>query len=172
MTRAISLGLRRALEEPRSSEYVVVLLEITHPLLATSIRVANDVVSYNFEGNTYIGFPFELEILSDSKNVPRGQLRVQNVDRRISEAIIDLVSPPKLRIILLANSDFSDTLTDNERTPVSDDIQPEYEASNLVFANVSVDAMSVSGEIMSFDMSSEPWPGIRSTADRLPGLDP
>lgn len=173
MTRVISAELRRALEEPRSAEYVVVLLEITHQLLGQPIRVANDTVSYNFEGNSYVGFPFELEIVTDSNSVPRGQLSIQNVDRRIGEAVVNLTSPPSVRIILLANADFENTLNaDNEREPVSDEIEPEYEALGLVFGNISVDAMTVSGELLSYDMSNEPWPAIRSTADRLPGLDP
>jgi hypothetical protein len=190
----ISASLRRALEEPRSNTYVVVLLEITHPQLGKPIRVANDVVDYVFEDNTYIGFPFDIEIVGDVTTTPRGQLSIQNVDQRISDAILSLTTPPRLRILLFSSDDFGEVgepsifadseevFADDEETTVdagdtrnrtiSDGAVPEYEASHLVFGNISVDVMRISGEIVSFDMSNEPWPAIRSTADRLPGLQP
>lgn len=171
MPRTLSSSLRRALEEPRSSEYVVILLDIDHETLAEPIRVANDVVAYVYEGNTYLGFPFEIEVLTDSRQVPRGQLRIQNVDRRIGEAIVNLVTPPTLTITLLANSDFYDVLQDGKRLPISTPVI-EYQATNLVFGSITVDVQAIVGDILSFDMSNEPWPAIRSTADRLPGLDP
>src|SRR5262245_51542465 len=132
MPREISTPLRRALEEPRSAEYVIILLEINHQTLSEPIRVANDVVAYVFEDNTYLGFPFEIEILTDSRQVPRGQVRIQNVDRRIGEAIFNLVTPPTLTITLLANSDFSDVLVDGKRYPIATPVI-EYQATNLVF---------------------------------------
>jgi uncharacterized protein DUF1833 len=175
MPREISGPLRRAIEEPRTQEYIVVLLEISHPSLAEPIRVANDVVDYVYPGgsdNIYIGFPFDIELVGDNTRTPRGQLKIQNVDRRIGEAVLNLTSPPQLTIMLFAQSDFHEaTIGERTRDAVSG-ISPEYEASHLVFANISVDAMSISGEIESFNMSNEPWPAIRSTADRLPGLDP
>lgn len=174
MPRAITTPLRRALEEPRSAEYIAILLRITHTTLLEPIRVANDVVDYIYQDETYLGFPFEIELVSDSANVPRGQLRIQNVDRRIGEAIIRLTSPPQLSILLFAQSDFGDISSGSRvREPLTDtDPVPEYEAHHLILSNVSVNAMAVAGEIQSFDMSNEPWPAIRTTADRLPGLEP
>ena len=120
MPRIISPSFRRSLEEPRSADYPIVLLEITHPSLTQPIRVANDIVSYIFEGDTYIGFPFEFEIVGDTDQVPRGQLRIQNVDRRLSEAILELTSPPRVDLLIFASSDFSDTLVDGCRTYLED----------------------------------------------------
>lgn len=173
MPRSISTSLRRALEEPRSQEYVAILLEITHPQLINTIRIANDVVDYEYAGNYYIGFPFEIDLVGDNARTPRGQLRIQNVDRRIGEAVLELVTPPGLSIMLFAQSDFHDTESGNDRLRVAiSGIVPEYEAHHLVFGNVGGDATAISGDIISYDMSNEPWPGIRTTAERLPGLDP
>ena len=171
MPRAISTTLRRNLEEPSSNEYLIILLEISHQSLATPIRVANDVVPYVYEDNTYLGFPFEIELLGDIAQTPRGRIRIQNVDQEIGEAVLELTDPPELSITILAASDFSETLTDGKREPVGTPII-EYQALHLIFGNISVDAMSISGDIASFDMGNEPWPAIRATADRLPGLDP
>lgn len=175
--RQLSPNLRRALEEPRSQEYVVVLLRIEHETIANPILVANDVINYVYNGETYFGFPFEIELVGDGAQVPRGQLRIQNVDRQIGEAVLNLTTPPRLSILLFAQSDFAeaqavgdgvyeDTRFENEG------ITPEYEANHLIFGSISVNAMDVTGEIVSFDMSNEPWPALRSTADRLPGLEP
>ena len=174
----IDADLRQALEEPRSQEYVVVLLRITHETLSLPILVANDVVNYVVGGETYQGFPFNMELIGDTSQVPRGQIQIQNVDRRISEAILKLTTPPRISILMFAQSDFSETMSDSPgkvedtRYELQENTTPEYEAHHLIFGNITVDAMQVSGEITSFDMTNEPWPAIRSTADRLPGLDP
>lgn len=176
--RAIDALLRRALEEPRSDEYIVVMLRIMHDTLSTPILVANDVINYVIGTETYIGFPFKMEILGDTNQSPRGRIEIQNVDRRIGEAVISLTTPPKLSILLFASSDFSDVMAaspgdrQDTRFELEENTIPEYEANHLILGNISVDALQISGEVQSFDMSSEPWPAIRSTGDRLPGLEP
>jgi hypothetical protein len=170
MPRAISSSFRRELEEPRSEEFVVVLLTISDTTLRTPIRVANDTVSYIYNGDTYVGFPFEVELVDDSIRIPTGRIRIQNVDRQIGEAILNLTDSPILTITVLASADFG-ALSNGVRAPLGTPTV-EYEAINLIFNNISVNAMEVTGELGSFDMTNEPWPAIRSTADRLPGLDP
>lgn len=175
MPRALSQTFRRELEEPRSAETLVVLLIIEDPTLVDPIRVANDVVNYNYNGDTYLGFPFEFELVDDSASgrIPTGRIRIQNVDRQIGEAIVNLTQSPTLTITILASSDFSTVLSGaDERFPIVDEPVVEYQATNLMFTNISVNAMEISADLVSFDMTSEPWPAVRTTADRLPGLDP
>lgn len=170
MPRVLSPTFRRNIEEPRNDELLVVLLEITHEQIAQPIRVANDVVDYKYEDNTYVGFPFELEVLSDTEQTPRAQLRIQNVDQRISEAIVDLTTPPRVDFMVFAGSDFGEA--DDDVRTANDDAEPEYVARNLRLGNITVDALNLSAEVLSFDMRNEPWPAIRTTADRVPSLDP
>lgn len=175
MPRALSQTFRRELEEPRSAEFLVVLLTIEAPTLADPIRVANDTVNYNYNGDTYLGFPFEFELVDDSASgrIPTGRIRIQNVDRQIGEAIVNLTQSPSVTITILASADFADTLSgDDERFPIVDEPVIEYQATNLMFTNISVNAMEITSELISFDMTSEPWPAVRTTTDRLPGLDP
>jgi Domain of unknown function (DUF1833) len=172
MPREISAPVRRRLEQPSTNEYLVVLLEITHASLAIPIRVANDIVSYVYNGGTYLGFPFEIELVGDVEKVPRGRIRIQNVDRRVGEAIRELTSSPNLTITILASSDFDTAVAaDGTRSAIGTPIV-EYQANHLIFGNISIDAMAISGEIISYDFSNEPWPAVRTTAERLPGLDP
>ena len=175
MPRVLSQSFRRELEEPRSPEFLVILLRIEDPTIHDPILVANDTVNYNYNGETYLGFPFEFELIDDSASgrIPTGRIRIQNVDRQIGEAIVNLTQSPKLTITILASADFADTLSgDDERFPIVAEPTIEYQAENLMFTNISVNAMEVTGEIISFDMTNEPWPAIRTTTDRLPGLDP
>lgn len=204
MPRALSQNFRRDLEEPRSNEMLVILLAIADPTLAEPILVANDVVSYNYNGAIYLGFPFEFELIDDSSSgrIPTGRIRIQNVDRQIGEAVLNLTQSPTVTITILASSDFGNIDSDGVRSPRflsssslllagggshillstgglvelsgSSEVVPtvEYEASNLMFTNISINAMEVTAELISFDMTSEPWPAVRTTTDRLPGLDP
>lgn len=170
MPRPLSTAFRRELEEPRSTEFIVILLTISDTSLKEPIRVANDTVSYIYNGDTYVGFPFEMELLDDTIRLPTGRIRIQNVDRQIGEAILALTDPPTLTITVLASSDFG-PISNGAREPLGTPTV-EYEATNLIFNNISVNVTEVTGELGSFDMTNEPWPAIRSTADRLPGLDP
>lgn len=171
MPRALSTRFRQGLEQHNSDELPIVLLILTHPSLSTPIRVANDIVDYYYDGNQYIGFPFEFDILTDNATIPRGTLVIQNVDRRIGQAIMDLKTPPFIEIVIVASVDFAEPVG-NIRYEHPDGATIEYQAANLVLADVNVDASRIQGTIQSFDLTNEPWPAIRTTEDRLPGLEP
>lgn len=115
MPRSLTAPFRYSLERQETGEALIVFVTITHPELPSAIRVANDAVDYVWNGDTYIGFPFDISLISDGDQPPSARLTVQNVDRRIGEAVRDLTSPPRLRIDLLAASDFDETA--NPRVP-------------------------------------------------------
>lgn len=169
MPRSISQSLRNELEASSSSDYIVLLLEITHSTLSTPIRVANDLVDYYFNGNAYVGYPFMLEIMSDDDRPPRGRLSIQNVDQRIGEAVRGITTPLGIQLTALAQSDYAAPI-DGLRSPVGTPTV-EYVAAGLLLREVSVDAIAVQGELTTYDISSEPWPAVRSTPDLLPGLE-
>lgn len=167
--RSFSQDFRASFEEESSEHPIVVLLTITAG--SDVVRVANDTVDYSYGGNTYVGFPFEFELLTDDARPPKGRLNIQNVDREIGNAIQALTEAPELTIIALSSQDFGDALGDPKtRTEIGTPVV-EYQATNLVLRNISVDAMMVTGEIQSYDYTSEPWPRIRTTPDLLPGLE-
>lgn len=172
MTRSFSTGFRNQLESIRSDGVLVHMAVIDHDDLAEPIRIVNDVVDYVFEGETYLGFPFAIELLTDDDRPPRGRLTVQNVDRSIGEAVRSIDTAPTVRIMLLADQDFASAVDGNGVRQEVGSPTPEYDAPFLLLQNVEVDAMTVSGELNSYDPTSEPWPAIRSTPDRLPGLEP
>ena len=167
MPRPISASLRRWLDMQESGEAILAFLTITHADLADPITVVSDGVDYVWDGVTYIGFPFRFGLLSDEEGPPRCQIEVQNVDRKIGDALRALSSPARLRLDLVAAGEFdraSDPRVALGTPPV------EYSASHLFLVNVAVDAMMVTGDVVSWDYTQDTWPARRATQDRYPGL--
>lgn len=164
--RIISAYYVRELLKQQSPEAWLFFVRITHPNLADPICVVTDAKDYEYNGDTYIGFQFEIAILNDSARAPETRLRVQNVDQKIGNTIRQLVGSPRLSISLIAASDFDQTVS--PRTPITVP-EPLWEASNLRLVNVKGDALELEGRITSKDYSQEPWPSVRATQARCPG---
>lgn len=65
-----------------SVESLKVLIEITHPLLSTPVRVINDNEDLVSKGNNFIAYPFEFRRAPDIENeLPKGQLIFSNIGR-------------------------------------------------------------------------------------------
>jgi hypothetical protein len=168
MSRTLSASLKRVLGSQEQDEALICFLTITHALLSDPVRVCSDTVDYVWNGATFIGFPFDLQILSDNDEPPTAKLSIQNVDRRIGEAVQLLDSPARLRIDVLAASWFNASAT--PRVALGDTPFADYTADKLFLTNVKADALAVSADIVSWNYTQEIWPGIRATQDRLPGL--
>jgi hypothetical protein len=179
MTRNITTSFRRSAEANFSDEVDLCFLTISHPTLDDDIRVCWDTQDYVVSGETYIGFPFDITILSDDENPPTAQLTIQNVDPRIGDSIRQLTSPPRLKIQLLVLTE-SAPLLDEASNPILDETgatiydQPEptviYEADRLFLINVTVDIMQVTGTIVGWDYLQRVWPGPRAMQAVFPGL--
>ena len=114
MTRNITSAFRELTESSFRDEVDLCFLTITHDDLAEPIRVVWDTKDFVYGGETFIGFPFDLEILSDDEKPPQAKLTIQNIDPRIGDSIRELSSPPRLKIELLSSADFD--LTVDPRT--------------------------------------------------------
>ena len=167
MARAISSALRRLLLLQESGEAIVCFLTISHPSLAEPIRVVSDGVGYAWDGEDWTGFPFRWQLLTDDETAPRCQIELQNADRRIGDKLKGLTSTVRLQIDIVAASEFDQTA--DPRTPLGTP-PVEYSAAHLRLANVSVDAMMITGDIVSRDYSQDAFPGRLATQDRFPGL--
>ena len=61
---------------------VLVLLELSAPSFAATLRLVNDNVDCVSNGETYVGFPFRFTLPDDTAGtVPRAQLELDNVGR-------------------------------------------------------------------------------------------
>jgi hypothetical protein len=137
-----------------SDEDFLVLCSITHASIEP-VYLVSDVVDVTSNGINYIGFPFELVLPQEDDQIPKGRLRIQNVDKRIGHAIHTLRTPPFLNFRVVLKSD-------------PDEVLVEYKFLRLT--NISADAVAVEGDIGVTDFSSIPWPRTRATKRVLPGL--
>lgn len=106
MPRNIPVSFRQTAEASYNEDVDLCFVTITHPTLSEAIRVVWDTKDFILNGNVYVGFPFDITILSDDDQPPKAQLTIQNVDRLIGEAIQNLRSPPRIRIELASTKDF------------------------------------------------------------------
>lgn len=164
--RTIASTFRTELEASNSSEVVLVFATVTHPDLDVALCFNSDVKNYLYNGQLFLGVAFSISLLSDDINPPQAKVSIPNVDRSIGEAVLGLSTSPRIKIEVFAKSDFTD---DDPRVPVGTPIV-EYSAPSLFLKNISCDALGFTADIYSYDLASEPWPSIRSTPERLPGL--
>lgn len=172
MPRTLSVDFRNSLETVTSDEMALVFATVTHSSLLVPIRAVNDVVDYIYGGERYFGVPFEIVLLSDDDNPPTARIRIQNVDQIIGNALLDIPSSPMLTLTILALSDFGAVATVDDRRTRTEVGTPTVEmtASHLRLDHVTIDAVMVEAEIKSYDVVNEPYPSVRATHDRLPGL--
>lgn len=164
---SITSAMRATVNAQASDDVIMAFIEITHPSLSDSIRVVNDTKNFTYGGATWIGFPFDIVILTDDENPPTASLAIQNIDQDIGEAIQSCRTPPRLHLFLLHSDDFNLAVT--PRAPIGTPAV-EYSASKLFLANVKIDPLQIEAEIVGWDYLQRTWPGIRATQNRLPGL--
>jgi hypothetical protein len=91
-----------------TGEAIIPLIEITHDDLTEPIRVARNDQNIVSNGNTYIGYPFDVAMPGNPAEGAIGaRITIDNVDRAIIAALRALTSPPevKIQIVLLDTPD-------------------------------------------------------------------
>jgi hypothetical protein len=140
-----------------SDQAFLVLLTVTHPDLPDPIRVVRNRKQIVSRGNTFLAFPFEVELPTDGSDAPQAQITVSNVSRRIGKALEALVTPPNCLIELVLAS-----------TP--DTVERAWD--QFLLTEASWDAFNLTGTISRRTYWDEPWPRKRVTPAGFPGLFP
>jgi uncharacterized protein DUF1833 len=158
MTTALSteLATEQAIAQ-HAEEAFLVLLTITHDTVAAPFRFVRNRVAVTSRGNEFMASHFEIELPNDAGDVPQARLTVANVDRRIGQTLQALVTPPSVLIELVLAS-----------TP--DTVERAWGQMQLVEA--TWDALTVQGILSRITYWDEPYPYIRVTPHRFPGLFP
>ena len=142
--RSLSLATRQALMAQETGEVFLFLVALSHPSMIT-MRFVNNQVDIVSAGETYMAFPFDLTIPDDSADeLPRVQLAIDNVDRRIVEAVRTIFSPATLtlKVIRAAEPDVA--------------VAGPYVCA---LRNVGYNAMTVTGDLWPFeDVNNEIFP--------------
>lgn len=154
MARTLSAAALASMHAQETGEVWLVLLTITNPGI-TTIRVVNNTENIVSRGNTFIGFPFEIELPGQDPDSPSSaRLRIDNVDKQIVEAVRSISTPPLVTIeVVLASQ--------------PDTVEIAY--SNLTMRSVEYDVDSVRGELTFESIFSEPVT-LTMTPNRFPGL--
>lgn len=93
MSRSLTAAAVRAVLAQETDAVFLELLTISHPDIAT-VRVVNNTLPITSRGNVYDGFPFSLRLPQDvAERLGTVQLTVNNVDRRLVEAIRSVPAP-------------------------------------------------------------------------------
>lgn len=175
MSRSITAATRAGFEDRNDTDPVLFFLTLKASGLDEPLRLVNDtatvngtVATYTMDGKTYTSFPFDIEVLSDDEQSPRGRIIIPNVDRRIGEIVRGIQTRIRVdELILLPASDF--VLTTNPRTLIGT-AHTIYSATGLEMRNIRLDAREATGDLVAVDDTAEPWPAVRATQDRFPAL--
>lgn len=165
--RQTTPAIRSDLQSAASPNAVLAFLTIRHRNLVEPIRVVSDPIDFSVDGVLYIGCPFDIVLLTDEDQAPMTSIRVQNVDRRIGEAIRTVNDRATVTLEVRSTADFD--LATVPRTEVGPS-SVIYGFSNFDLIDVTVTPIEVSGTLMLRDFTQEPWPGKRATQSRCPGL--
>jgi hypothetical protein len=155
MPRSLSPAALASANAQSTDEVWLVLLTIEHNEIDSPIRVVNNTEDIVSRGQTYIGFPFDFELPGEDADAPtKARLRIDNVDRRIVEAVRTISSPPLVTLeVILASA--PDTV--------------EFSFSGLTMREIDYDVSSVSGDLLFESIFAEPVT-YTMTPSRFPGL--
>lgn len=174
MRRSLAASLRRELDRQETAEAMLVFVEISSPDIADVIRVVSDGAPFIFNGHEWLAFGFDAELLTDGEEPPEGRLTVQNVDRRIGDAIRATTRPPRVSIYVVPASEFDESVS--PRTEIGQTESPArhavpaYSATFLDLTDVEANVMEVVGTLRSRNYTQRAWPGRRATKDYCPAL--
>lgn len=164
--RNIPLSVLRELNKLHSGEFLPVFIEIRHPTLPDALRFVADNVDYVYDGKTYLAYPFRISLLNDTDNLPTAQLTVSNINQEIERAIIDATDPPTISVFVTDGSSFD--MTVKPRTQLSVNILTEVH--DLYLVEINGDAVQLSGKLVTWSYTAEPYPFIRATQERTPSI--
>lgn len=140
-----------------SDEDLHCLLTITHKRLIEPVRVVSDTINLVSNGDTYLGFPFEFVFPQEDDAVPKGRIRIQNVDRRIGHTIKGIKDTLLVRLDTVLRSD-------------PDEIEFTYKY--LYLMNAKANNNSIEGDLSGKNFSTLTYPNVKANKTNFPGLFP
>lgn len=153
---AITDAMKKAVLGLTSDEVAISLLTFSGTGF-TTFRVCNNDTDIVSRSQTFLAWPFDLQLPGDNEDAPAAVLRIANVDRRIGQGIDAAAGPINvlIEVILASNPD-----------------NPEKTFQGLELRTTRRNGLVIEGELQSAQITSEPYPNIRATPGRFPGLFP
>jgi len=157
VSRTLSSAFVESVNASETDQAFLSLITISHADLSEPIRVTSDSVETVSNGNTFVPFPFQLNLPKDEDD-PSGvlaKIKIDAVDRRVVEAIRQISSPPDFDIQIVLSSD-------------PDAVEVDW--PNFKLSNVTYDAQTVEADLVLELLEQEPYPGAKFDPARFPGL--
>lgn len=145
MPRALSSYAIQQAFALTSNDAWLVLCTISHPPTSTLFRVVNNTVDIVSRGLTFTAYPFKLTLPQETgEGIGAATLQIDNVDRALVDMLRNAVVAPtvKLEVILSTYPD-----------------QVEITIPSLALRQVTWDATSIRGTLLSEDLLSAGFPG-------------
>lgn len=155
MAKSLSANFLSAANAQETGEVVLVLLTISHAVLALPIRLTSDQVMTVSRGQSYLPSAFSVGRPSDSaEDLPAVQLTIDNVDQVVGDAINAISSSPTVLMeVVLASA--------------PDQVE---ESLSLTFREARYNANQMTGTLAVEKLEREPFPGDVITPANDPGI--
>lgn len=129
MSRAISYNARQQVQASEIQEAILVVLDIEHPSLDSTIRVVNNTQDVEWDGNTYLASSFKFTPPSqEDSEVSNAKLTISNIDRKLVELIRSISSMPTITVNIV----FAGSSVEREAGPwIFDLIDVSYTAQTI-----------------------------------------
>lgn len=157
MARNYSTAYKSTLAEVSAEETPLILLEITHPSLGTTVRICNDTIDVTSNGNLYIAMPFRCTLPDDFENrIPKASLSIDNVSKDLMQWIESSngAKNAQVRFIQIMRSR-PNTI--------------EWEITLTMF-NVKATVQEITGELGFQNLFSKPAISIQYRPENSPGV--
>lgn len=156
MPRSVSQPTKQAIYDQETDEAFLVLLTLSHEDLASPIRVVNNGVDIVSNGDTFQGFPFDINLPSELEaEAPSAKITIDNVDQQMIVAIQSISSAPAIKLELVRSGD-------------TDTIEAVFD--NFKLTSIEYNAESISGTLTIEDFVLEPYPNALFSPANFPGL--
>jgi len=171
VTRALAPSIAEDNDRPDSPHAHVWFVEIDHPNIVGTVRVVSDIFEYEIDGKTYAAAPFQASPVTDSDAPPSAEIVMENISRQVSAALENDTAGTRATITAVAHSSADFDLSVEPRVPLAPGSPPEvYAFRQFELNDVSADVAELKARISLVDIATEPWPSLRATSDRFPGL--
>ena len=155
MTELVSDAAVEQATAQHADDPFLVLLTLSHDTLAEPIRIVRNRKAITSRSNTYLAYPFEIELPTDGEESPSARITVANVSRSIGYALEALVEPPECLIEIVLAS-----------TP--DTVERAWD--EFSFTQATWDAFRMTATIQQLAFWDEPWPKKFIRPNNFPGM--
>ena len=131
MPRTVSLSAMQGAMAQETDEVYLILLDIDHADLPSTLRFVNNDSDVTSNSNLYTAFPFEATMPDDKDDKePSAELRIDNVSRDLIDEIRSISSPPTMTLSVILAS----TPDNVEWGPLEfDTLGVTYDAQSITF---------------------------------------